>query len=245
MRRSSTGFTLIELLVVIAIIAILAAILFPVFAAARERARAAACASNVNQLGIAMIMYAQDNHGFLVRYENKHPMPNRLMWFDLIDSYLKAGQIYKCPSLDDVTSHDPSVPQGNRINGFGMNVNLARSGDPSAGYSWSNGRAALKMDSIPRPSSTLLLCDSQYKDPTTGAWDGFPQVTSPNKTSFGAYSSPADGNIASRHNGHPDVLFADGHVRSMSKSLLTTPYASAAASPDDDVWGDYDNLNSL
>src|SRR6266849_8866986 len=92
----SKGFTLIELLVVIAIIAILAAILFPVFAKAREKARQAACGSNCRQIGLALMMYAQDYDETLVmRYYGKN---NELSWKDVLAPYLKNADIYRCPS---------------------------------------------------------------------------------------------------------------------------------------------------
>src|ERR1700738_1075050 len=96
LRRSSHGFTLIELLVVIAIIAILAAILFPVFAQAREKARSISCLSNMKQLGTAVTMYTQD-------YDETYPIgcPNT-WWFDLwgntMQPYVKNVQIFRCPS---------------------------------------------------------------------------------------------------------------------------------------------------
>ncbi len=103
MRRGFTkqGFTLIELLVVIAIIAILAAILFPVFARAREKARGASCASNCKQLALAVLMYAQD-------YDQKYPLSvpgcvvyqgaKPYQWWMLIYPYVKNGQLFMCPS---------------------------------------------------------------------------------------------------------------------------------------------------
>jgi len=88
------GFTLIELLVVIAIIAILAAILFPVFAKAREKARQTSCLSNLKQLGLGAIQYAQDYDERWVRYR----YPNPYFWPHKLEPYLKNTQILTCPS---------------------------------------------------------------------------------------------------------------------------------------------------
>ena len=88
--RSRKGFTLIELLVVIAIIAILAAILFPVFARAREKARTASCLSNVKQIQLAQIMYMEDYDGL---FEGTSPAPCIVLM-----PYMKNQQIWTCPS---------------------------------------------------------------------------------------------------------------------------------------------------
>lgn len=97
--QSRKGFTLIELLVVIAIIAILAAILFPVFAQAREKARAISCISNLKQDGLAIRMYQQDYDETVVpgyQYQDKDGCEIR-WYFDLVDPYVKNAQIWKCP----------------------------------------------------------------------------------------------------------------------------------------------------
>src|SRR5205085_4778322 len=96
-RRRYPGFTLIELLVVIAIIAILAAILFPVFAQAREKARQAGCLSNLKQIGLAAQMYAQD-------YEERLPGTElgegagEYYWLEMLSPYTKNREIFHCPS---------------------------------------------------------------------------------------------------------------------------------------------------
>lgn len=96
------GFTLIELLVVIAIIGILAAILFPVFARARENARRASCLSNTKQIGLAIEQYKQD-------YDSKYPFSCRLntatntnnWYFDYVSPYIKSTQVIRCPNNPD------------------------------------------------------------------------------------------------------------------------------------------------
>lgn len=93
--RRSNGFTLIELLVVIAIIAILAAILFPVFGRARENARRSSCQSNLKQLGLGIMQYTQD-------YDERYPMAAtenwNVNWPSMIQPYIKSLQVFRCPS---------------------------------------------------------------------------------------------------------------------------------------------------
>src|SRR3712207_5626414 len=90
------GFTLIELLVVIAIIAILAAILFPVFAKARENARRASCQSNLKQIGLGFAQYVQDYDGVYPKDEGGNNA--NFAWAAVLQPYLKSTQIYNCPS---------------------------------------------------------------------------------------------------------------------------------------------------
>ena len=102
------GFTLIELLVVIAIIAILAAILFPVFAKAREKARQSSCLSNQKQIGLGMMMYAQDYDETIPQY--RHDWPGRTvayeycLWYWLVNPYVKNRQVFICPSQQEVAT---------------------------------------------------------------------------------------------------------------------------------------------
>src|SRR5437660_6792 len=124
---SKSGFTLIELLVVIAIIAILAAILFPVFAQAREKARATSCLSNFKQVGLAIEMYKQDYDGHWPLWWNgdqNHLSPPDAgnpagsigrFWAGAIDPYTKNNQIRKCPS--DPYPTPATYPVGTTING--------------------------------------------------------------------------------------------------------------------------------
>ena len=101
--KSRTGFTLIELLVVIAIIAILAAILFPVFARAREKARQTSCLSNLKQIGLAEKMYEQDYDEVTGSYVVAAPnsVTTQYSWIDLLMPYVNNTQLFECPSADN------------------------------------------------------------------------------------------------------------------------------------------------
>ena len=138
------GFTLIELLVVIAIIAILAAILFPVFARAREKARQSSCLSNVKQLMLGILMYAQDYDERLIPgcgWLNPDTPPY-WYWDDLLAPYLKNTQILICPS-------------DNTAQGYGWNYQEFGYYIGSHGTGWMTALAE-----IDKPSETILIGDN-------------------------------------------------------------------------------------
>src|ERR671917_195604 len=110
--RSARGFTLIELLIVIAIIAILASILFPVFARARENARRSSCMSNLKQIGLGIMQYTQD-------YDEAYPQiyaggwAGTYRWTDSVQPYIKSTQVFNCPSDADASHRFIYVGTGN------------------------------------------------------------------------------------------------------------------------------------
>ncbi len=123
------GFTLIELLVVIAIIALLAAILFPVFAQAREKARQTTCASNMKQIGLSLLQYSQDYDECIAPAivgtgKSVSDGGSNYNWMDAIYPYAKSGQIYVCPSDPGFASNWPYQYMGGSANrgSYAMNV---------------------------------------------------------------------------------------------------------------------------
>jgi prepilin-type N-terminal cleavage/methylation domain-containing protein/prepilin-type processing-associated H-X9-DG protein len=117
-RRRSSAFTLIELLVVIAIIAILAAILFPVFAQARDKARATACMSNMKQFGLASMQYVSD-------FDNCwYGQDDGTRWPGYIWPYVKAKGVYSCPS----DTYSPVLNTGNVVMSYSINSNIFGTG---------------------------------------------------------------------------------------------------------------------
>lgn len=124
-RNESKGFTLIELLVVIAIIAILAAILFPVFAKAREKARQASCESNERQVGLAILQYVQDNDEHFPTGDQNDLGAG---WAGTVQTYVKSDGVFKCP--DDSTQTTQDTDQATNAaatfapDSYATNVNL-------------------------------------------------------------------------------------------------------------------------
>ena len=147
--QGQAAFTLIELLVVIAIIAILAAILFPVFARARENARRSSCQSNLKQIALGVKQYIQD-------YDEKFPLATAALtasagtvgWADSIQPYLKSSQIYQCPSESNAPTGTPVVGS-NDYTDYWYNAGLSWNGDTgTANYSSSVSEAALIFSSL-------------------------------------------------------------------------------------------------
>ena len=190
--RRSRGFTLIELLVVIAIIAILAAILFPVFSRAREKARQTSCASNMKQLGLAVMMYAQD-------YDETLPIPFSGLgwwtgtWKERIFPYVKNIQVYACPSAPP-------------------NVNPGQGGSPGTGPYGVNayiGQDAMgteigwaRLTQIEQPAQTIYLGENM-----DGDW-----VVEPNKNYWPDAPWPEPGWIKKAHFDGSNLTFCDGHA---------------------------------
>ena len=221
------GFTLIELLVVIAIIAILAAILFPVFARAREKARQTSCLSNVKQTSLAMQMYAQDyDETWPIAYYYSAGWADEYAWdfhlnygsgthsLGLIGPYTKNEQINACPSAKS----------------------LAGAGRPYTGYAYNTtyiGHGQLEtvpqaasLGEVERPSETVLLCDSAY----WAAWPspgiaGNNYLRSPNDPFRAMYGTGP--NVHFRHNGTANVAYCDGHAKASGSKH--NPSSSAPA----------------
>lgn len=162
------GFTLIELLVVIAIIAILAAILFPVFAKARAKAQQVSCLSNIKQLSLAAIMYAEDYGGVLPKA--RFFDDDEGYWFAMIYPYVKNSQIYVCPTLGKNHSGWTTINTALDMEWekvcYGWNIGTSdapgKQYTNGMGHDEYSGKPPRDIVAVPRPSETILLGDISY-----------------------------------------------------------------------------------
>ncbi|HEY3333440.1 MAG TPA: DUF1559 domain-containing protein [Capsulimonadaceae bacterium] len=231
MNKKNTGFTLIELLVVIAIIAILAAILFPVFATAREKARQTTCSSNLKQLGISMLMYAQD-------FDETNPcLYAGVSWDDKLIPYIpgKGGwgskkAMFVCPD-DQVARTAGGSPRSYSIAAGA----IGSSGGPE-GAAGGGGFLGTKVGTmyrgrlqreIPSPSATLMIVENPDPANSVGndneslvtiPWGSNGCVTSTNWTC--GQDNAVDVPL---HSGGWNYAFADGHVKWLQPNQTCYP----------------------
>jgi prepilin-type N-terminal cleavage/methylation domain-containing protein/prepilin-type processing-associated H-X9-DG protein len=239
-RHQKKGFTLIELLVVIAIIAILAAILFPVFAQARDKARQATCTSNLKQIGSAFQLYMQD-------YDGRAPVNcNRIGGADTTENYLrnscwpgwisavlapyeKNADIYTCPSKTTGGGwvdprKNPTVNPANRLNPAGVNRSSGRPisytyNENGLGHQDStlSGRSEAAFQ---EPASLAIMWDSV--NPWTDCWFATSTCSIWHQRDLCYYFGPLPGmsscagqrrDLTAWHSGGLNFLFYDGHVK--------------------------------
>jgi len=209
-----TAFTLIELLVVIAIIAILASILFPVFARARAKARQTSCLSNEKQLALAVQMYTQDydeclpswGYGPVDANGENGPAEGFYSWDTVVFPYMKNQQILVCPDN----------PYGRGLRGYAM---TRYTGDPQG-----TGET-LAIGALPAPTSTVLLYDKGHQLPgACGDAAGETFMQSKGATGQGLGTEMF-------HNGGKNFAFADGHAKFSSQGSGPFGFDAGATCP--------------
>lgn len=224
-----TGFTLIEILVVIAIIAILAAILFPVFARVRENARRSSCQSNLKQIGLALLQYSGDYDDKLVRswygrgngnFSGGSNASDRYKWMDAAQPYIKSEQVFNCPSH----AAYPAAPVAGLSYGpyrfrnayqFGSYaINSAYYGDDDALQSPA-GESNTSLAAISDAAGCVWGGDtaSHYEFAWENKADQPTVEVDPKGLRYLDY-------LVERHPASTVVLFCDGHVKSMRLDVL-------------------------
>lgn len=230
----SRAFTLIELLVVIAVISLLAAILFPVFARARESARRANCMSNLKQIGMGVMMYVQDyDESYPPNYNSSNPSNARLRyWGGMIFPYIKNVDAFFCPSSPIEVEKNPYPPT---YGAYGANYNVIKNFSVTA----SNPRHTVPMSSatIQTPATTYMIFDapgyviSAGEVITPSAYHTFLpglQRAGGNCDTSSGTSKPTDSGReeyltdcqSGRHFDGVNMAFADGHVKWLKGEIV-------------------------
>jgi prepilin-type N-terminal cleavage/methylation domain-containing protein/prepilin-type processing-associated H-X9-DG protein len=216
-RNSKKGFTLIELLVVIAIIAILAAILFPVFAKAREKARQSSCASNEKQLGIGLLQYVQD-------YDEKFPTGNGASgagWAGEDYTYIKSTGVFKCPSAGATDTLD-----------YALNSNLIQSGSAITQAAMTSPVRTVVMFETISDTSTSPSSATETQSDTGNGIAGYGSFVSGTKYDTGELLGITIAPNAStgRHTNGTNYLLGDGHVKWFQPGQVSAGVNNSAAS---------------
>jgi len=239
---AAKGFTLIELLVVIAIIAILAAILFPVFARAREQARKASCQSNLKQIGLAVLMYLQDYDQVYPYGRNSYGGDEKVIrhttteysvtgvWYTIFQPYTKSFQVFICPTAGPIMSASGLI---NWSGGYGWNIggtHRASSGSPLAGngfggytgFECTPTGSRLNEATVQEPARTILVTDPASNSYSSNGIFAIGYSKSYIPVLHGGqvgpfYSSPST-TTAVEFSGGGNYLFADGHVKYLQAS---------------------------
>jgi prepilin-type N-terminal cleavage/methylation domain-containing protein/prepilin-type processing-associated H-X9-DG protein len=205
------AFTLIELLVVVAIVALLAAILFPVFARARENARKTNCANNTKQIGFAILQYAQDNDEILPPVAYEDDAGDDVQWPQLVEPYLKGRQALKCPSDS----------RSQRIS-YGLNE--------AAFVDWEDDPTDLPLHlaQFRHPAATVMLGDVGTQDDFLTPIPDTLKMVEPDDD----LDDAVDGRPSMRHLERVNIAFMDGHVKSLKLEQFYTGQTP------DDLWFD-------
>ncbi len=241
MKRTN-GFTLIELLVVIAIIAILAAILFPVFSQAREKARQTACLSNMKQMSTALMMYTQDNDEMTpsdTRLPTTSPAPplpsaDTITWgLALLQPNIKNKGIYRCPSDSSQGLRADGLPVAPKsgdaftsYEGTGATP-VGTAGGSAAGDAWGVFRwDGLSIASISSPADTFAIVEKdanaevRHTVRSPSYWWGR-YITNTGANGANAPSLKADCFVTNRHGEGANFAFADGHAKWFPRKVAT------------------------
>ena len=248
---SRRGFTLIELLVVIAIIAILAAILFPVFAQAREKARAISCLSNVKQLTLGQLMYTQDYDEKFTGWNwgQRFEMDSASYWAVCALPYIKSTKLYQCPSdglewntVNDWTGQGPDAGAHDPFASWPDRYFWEKPNNPNfISYGFNEPlNAGRKLASIKSPANYAMIMDSalglvnswETTDPTEMTYiasraafanHGCCLIYEDNHPAswFKANYSAQELEGATRHTGGENVSFIDGHAKYMKWENMT------------------------